>query len=81
VIPTVSSVPFYTTLIPLVFVLAVTAVKDAFDDIVSSLAVLPHACSPTSQPRILLSVSVSETHTIGLVSISKNFGYPCRFKG
>jgi len=33
VIPTVSSVPFYTTLIPLVFVLAVTAVKDAFDDI------------------------------------------------
>ena len=42
VIPTVSSVPFYTTLIPLVFVLAVTAIKDAFDDIVSSLAILPH---------------------------------------
>jgi hypothetical protein len=28
-------VPFYTTLIPLVGVLAVTAFKDAFDDIVS----------------------------------------------
>ena len=39
VIPTVSSVPFYSTLIPLVFVLTVTAVKDAYDDIVSPLAV------------------------------------------
>lgn len=27
--------PFYTTLIPLLGVLSVTAVKDAFDDIVS----------------------------------------------
>lgn len=34
-IPGISSVPFYTTLIPLVGVLAVTAIKDAFDDIVS----------------------------------------------
>ena len=37
-IPTVSSVPFYSTLIPLLFVLTVTAVKDAYDDIVSPLA-------------------------------------------
>ena len=40
VIPTVSSVPFYSTLIPLLFVLTVTAVKDAYDDIVSPLAVV-----------------------------------------
>ena len=37
VIPTVSSVPFYTTLLPLVGVLLVTAVKDAYDDIVRTL--------------------------------------------
>jgi hypothetical protein len=33
VIPGVSSVPFYSTLLPLVLVLAVTAIKDAYDDI------------------------------------------------
>jgi len=35
-IPGIASVPFYSTLIPLVGVLGVTAVKDAYDDIVSS---------------------------------------------
>ena len=35
VIPGVSSVPVYSTLVPLLVVLGVTAVKDAFDDIVS----------------------------------------------
>ena len=35
-IPSVSSVSAATTIIPLVFVLGVTAVKDAFDDIVRS---------------------------------------------
>jgi len=35
-IPPVSSVSAATTIIPLVFVLGVTAVKDAFDDIVRS---------------------------------------------
>ena len=34
-IPGVASVPFYSTLIPLVGVLLITAVKDAYDDIVS----------------------------------------------
>jgi hypothetical protein len=34
-IPGVSSVPFYSTLVPLIGVLAVTAVKDAYDDVVS----------------------------------------------
>lgn len=34
-IPGIASVPFYTTLIPLLGVLAVTAVKDGYDDIVS----------------------------------------------
>ena len=34
-VPQVSSVPVYSTLAPLLLVLAVTAVKDAFDDIVS----------------------------------------------
>ena len=33
-IPSVSSVPFYSTLLPLAGVLLVTAVKDAYDDIV-----------------------------------------------
>ena len=34
VIPGVSSVPVYSTLVPLLGVLALTAAKDAFDDIV-----------------------------------------------
>ena len=34
-IPGISSVPFYSTMIPLVIVLSITAAKDAFDDIVS----------------------------------------------
>ena len=37
-IPSVSSVSVATTIIPLVFVLGVTAIKDAFDDIVRPLA-------------------------------------------
>lgn len=32
-IPGVSSVPFYSTMIPLVIVLSITAVKDAYDDV------------------------------------------------
>jgi len=35
IIPGVSSVPFYSTLVPLVIVLAITAAKDAYDDVVS----------------------------------------------
>ncbi|XP_052238841.1 phospholipid-transporting ATPase ID-like isoform X1 [Dreissena polymorpha] len=31
-IPQITSLPFYTTIVPLVFVLAVTAIKDAVDD-------------------------------------------------
>ena len=34
VIPGVSSVPVYSTLVPLIGVLMVTAIKDAYDDIV-----------------------------------------------
>lgn len=34
-IPQITSLPFYTTIVPLVFVLAVTAIKDAVDDFVS----------------------------------------------
>jgi len=34
-IPGVSSVPFYSTLVPLVIVLSITALKDAYDDVVS----------------------------------------------
>lgn len=34
-IPQVSSLPWFTTAVPLVFVLSITAVKDATDDIVS----------------------------------------------
>lgn len=36
-IPGVSSVPFYSTLVPLIGVLGTTAVKDAYDDIVSPI--------------------------------------------
>jgi len=44
-IPGVSSVPFYSTLVPLVIVLSITALKDAYDDIVSVLAyVFMYAC-------------------------------------
>lgn len=39
VIPGVSSVPFISTLLPLVLVLGVTAVKDAYDDVVSLIHV------------------------------------------
>lgn len=35
IIPAISSLPFYTTILPLGFVLGVTAVKDAADDFVS----------------------------------------------
>ena len=35
-IPIISSVTYVTTLVPLVFVLSITAIKDAYDDIVSS---------------------------------------------
>lgn len=35
-IPQISSVPYYTTLLPLAFVLAVSAAKEAWDDIVSA---------------------------------------------
>ena len=37
-IPGVSSVPFYSTLVPLVIVLSITALKDAYDDVVSVCA-------------------------------------------
>ena len=37
-IPAISSLPFYTTLAPLVLVLGITAVKDAVDDFVSQWA-------------------------------------------
>ena len=42
VIPGVSSVPFISTLLPLVLVLGVTAVKDAYDDVVSLIHVHVH---------------------------------------
>jgi len=35
IIPAISSLPFYTTIVPLVFVLGITAIKDAVDDFVS----------------------------------------------
>ena len=34
-IPAISSLPWYTTAVPLIFVLGITAVKDIVDDIVS----------------------------------------------
>lgn len=34
-IPQISSVPYYTTLVPLIIVLLITAIKDGYDDIVS----------------------------------------------
>ena len=38
IIPAISSLPFYTTIVPLVFVLGITAIKDAVDDFVSFFA-------------------------------------------
>lgn len=35
IIPDISTLPWYTTLIPLVVVLSVTAIKDLVDDLVS----------------------------------------------
>lgn len=45
-IPQVSSLSWFTTIVPLVLVLAVTAVKDATDDYVSR----PRPCTPPSRP-------------------------------
>ena len=36
VIPQITSVPYYTTLVPLLFVLTLSAIKDMVDDIVST---------------------------------------------
>uniref|UniRef100_A0A8B9RLR4 Phospholipid-transporting ATPase n=1 Tax=Astyanax mexicanus TaxID=7994 RepID=A0A8B9RLR4_ASTMX len=41
-IPEISSLSWFTTIVPLVLVLTITAVKDATDDYVSTLCVLPH---------------------------------------
>lgn len=35
VIPQISSLPWYTTLLPLAFVLGISAIKDLVDDVVS----------------------------------------------
>ncbi len=35
IIPEISTLPWYTTLVPLVLVLGITAIKDLVDDLVS----------------------------------------------
>lgn len=52
IIPDISTLPWYTTLIPLVVVLGVTAIKDLIDDLVSPVKfvhILAKVFSTTAQ--------------------------------
>ena len=73
-IPSVSSVGSATTIIPLLLVLGVTAVKDAFDDIVSCKSILVHFplihhCVLSTYVRIMYLFTATDiTHTFRHVS-------------
>lgn len=63
-IPQISSLSWFTTIVPLVLVLTITAVKDATDDYVSCLpsafpARIPFPRSPPAIPSSLSPVATS----------------------
>ena len=53
-IPHISSLTWVTTLVPLVAVLLVTAIKDIIDDVVSQTLSSPHPVFPNPQSCFLL---------------------------
>ena len=57
-IPGVSSVPFYSTVVPLVIVLSITAAKDAYDDVVSICVCATDACEHIVVVRNDMSVTI-----------------------
>lgn len=53
-IPLISSLTYVTTLVPLIVVLALTAIKDAIDDIVSNLVLVKTLNSRTKKAFIYI---------------------------
>lgn len=50
IIPEITTLPWYTTLVPLVLVLGITAIKDLVDDLVSDSNLLLAGCISILHP-------------------------------